>query len=98
MLGAGACCFWAVVDSQPADRTADYDLQEAASGWPTTAGEENTFCLDSTNLTTYYAQEDETKPFKQYYNGNMMKGYCVSAVKIAATVSAAAAAIFATAF
>ena len=72
-------------------------MDEAALGWPTTAGEENTFCLGSSNISTY-GQEDENLPFAQYYNAIMYKGYCVSAVKLAATVSAAAAAVFATAF
>ena len=100
LLGEGACCFMAKVDSIPADRTDAQkaeDLLEATKGWPTAEGEENNFCLDANNIK-YYIKEDENQVWSQYYNGINMKGYCVGAAKLASAASAAAAVIFATSF
>ena len=100
ILGAGACCFKATVDSIPSNRTdaaKSNDMGDAELGWPSTAGEENEFCLGSTDITLY-KQEDETLPFEQVYTKIMMKGYCVGATKLAGAASAAAAVMFAAAF
>ena len=75
-------------------------MPQAIFGWPTAAGEENTFCLDPANKALYAASTvlDESAEWTHYYTGASMKGYCVSAVKVAATLSAAAAAVVATTF
>ena len=99
--GAGACCFMASVeDATQTEEQKAYNVQQAQIGWPTAAGEENTFCLDPANKVYYaaFTALDEGATFAQFYTGVTMKGYCVSAVKVAATLSAAAAAVFATTF
>ena len=102
--GTGACCFWGSVESVSADTTlTSFDLAQAQIGWPTAAGTENTFCMDMANVAYYAAfttagEDKENTEWTQYYNGSKMKGYCVSAMKIASSVSAAAAVVFATSF
>ena len=56
--------------------------------------------MDAANKAYYaaYTSLDENAQWTQYYTGAMMKGFCVSAVKVAATVSVAAAAVVATSF
>ena len=99
--GTGACCFWATVET--AGTSTDFDLPQAMLGWPTAAGTDNTFCQDPANVVYYAAfttlgEDEENTVWTQFYNQAKMKGYCVSAMKVAASVSAAAAAVFATSF
>ena len=101
--GDGACCFMASVEEVLATATEEqisYNLPQAMYGWPTAAGEMNNFCLEPVNKIYYAAFSilDENAQWSQYYTGALMKGYCVGAAKIAATLSAAAAAVVATTF
>ena len=101
--GVGACCYMATVASATEKKT---DAQKgverawAALGWPTVDGESNTFCLSKTQIATYaaFTAEDESAEWKVGASGAMYTGYCTSAVKIAAALSATAATVFATAF
>ena len=101
--GAGSCCFMAEVGEISANQTEEqksYEMPQAMFGWPTAVGESNNLCLDPANVAYYaaFTMTDENAMWTQYYTGSMLKGYCVSAVKLAATISAGAAVIFATSF
>ena len=103
--GAGSCCFMASVVTAGADEGAN--LAIAQLGWPTTAGEENNFCLDATNVGFYkiaglamelMGEDGSSAEWVNSNNQGKYKGYCVSAMTIAASLGAAATAMFATSF
>ena len=103
--GAGACCFMAVVQTAGADPAADLSI--AVSGWPTAKDEENYFCLDAVSVGYYGAfnmayeltgEDGSDATWTQTVTQGSYKGYCVSAMKIAASVSAAATAMFVASF
>ena len=93
--GAGSCCYMGTIVT--AGTVTSLDKEQAVLGWPTAEGDSNTWCLDTANVV-YYSQEDETIELTQFYTKAKFTGYCVRAAKLAATVSAAAVAIFTTSF
>ena len=103
--GAGACCFMASVQTAGTDEAAN--LAIAQVGWPTAAGEENYFCLDATNVGFYkisglamelMGEDGSSAEWLNANNQGKYKGYCASAMTVAASLGAAATAMFATSF
>ena len=104
-LGLGACCFYAknTVDGGKRDSIfGGYTAAKQADlGWPMDVGDESTFCVDLPTKLMYEPKVGEdamTREFKHVESKEMMIGYCTGATKLAATVSAAAFAIFTASF
>ena len=101
IYGAGACCFEATVKTAGAD--ANTNLAASMIGWPTEADQSGKFCLDGLTKAGITAlqvlgDDGENTTWPNAVNGGQYQGYCVSAMKVAASLTAAAAAVFANAF
>ena len=101
----GACCFMATVamvaEGDASDAQTKAELAWSKKGWPTADGDSNTFCMTKVDIASYaaYTADDESAEWEMSSTStSKYTGYCTSAVKIAAALSATAATVFATAF